>query len=206
MSAAPAPEGALPARSRALIVSLVPVICPPEAPALGLADQLADHVALTVGSMPRGLRAAFLLGLRTYDEGARTWLPARGRAARALPPDLAERYYLRWEHGPTPVHVQLARALGQLLKLAHYEHPVIQERLGYRPAGWIDQVKRRRLATYGDAVRAAEAAVVAPDPLRSFASGVATAPPALRMNGTSAPPSDVERAAAAGAGTGRTGS
>ncbi len=156
----------LPPRARELMKSLVPVICPPEAMELGLADDHADHVGLTVGAMPRGLRAAYLLGLRTYDEGARTWLPARGRAARALPADLAERYYDRWEHGPTPVHVQLARALGQLLKLAHYEHPAVQERLGYRPAAWIDQVKRRRLTVYGAEVRAAEAAVIAPDPLR----------------------------------------
>lgn len=159
-------DDALPAHATALMISLVPVICPPEALTLGLAADHAGHVGLTVGAMPRGLRTAFLLGLRTYDEGARVWLPARGRAARSLPPPLAERYYLRWEHGPTPVHVQLARALGQLLKLAHYEHPQVQERMGYRPAGWIDQVRRRRLATYGDAVRAAEAAVIAPDPLR----------------------------------------
>ncbi len=158
--------GALPAHARALMISLVPVICPPDALELDLAADHAGHVGLTVGAMPRGLRTAFLLGLRTYDEGARVWLPARGRAARSLPPTLAERYYLRWEHGPTPVHVQLARALGQLLKLAHYEHPRVQERMGYRPAAWIEQVKRRRLTTYGDAVRSAEAAITAPDPLR----------------------------------------
>lgn len=157
---------ALPRTARALVESLVPVICPPEAVELGLASELADHVGLTVGAMPSGLRAAFLLGLRTYDEGARLWLPARGRPARALSPALAERYYERWEHGLTPVHVQLARALGQLLKLAHYEHPQVLARLGYTPAAWIDEVKHRRLATYGERVRAAEAAVIAPDPLR----------------------------------------
>ena len=156
----------LPARVRALIESLVPVICPPEAMALGLAGDHADHVGLTIGAMPRAFRTALLVGLATYDEGARLWWPARGRPARALPPDLAERYYERWEHGLTPAHVQLARGLGQLLKLAHYEHPRVQERMGYRPAAWIDHVQRRRLQTYAPAVRAAEAAVIAPDPLR----------------------------------------
>lgn len=157
---------ALPARVRELLISLVPVICPPEAMELRIAADVADHVGLTAGAMPRLLRAAFFLGLRTYDEGARTWPPARGRAARALPPDLAERYYQRWEHGATSVQVQLAKAIAQVLKLAHYEQPLVQERMGYRPAAWIDIVKKRRLATYGDAVHAAAAAVIAPDPLR----------------------------------------
>jgi hypothetical protein len=162
-------ETELPPRVRALVESLVPVICPPEASELGLAGDHAAHVALTVGAMPRAVRAALLLGLRAYDEGARLWLPARGRPARALPAELADRYYERWEHGPTPAHTQLARALGQLLKLAHYEHPAVQERLGYRPAAWVEQVQRRRLAVYGAEVRAAEAAVIAPDPLRPTA-------------------------------------
>lgn len=171
----------LPPRVRELFASLVPVICPPEATALGLADDHVAHVALTVGAMPHALRRAFFLGVRTYDEGARTWLPARGRPARALPPELADRYYDRWEHGPTPVHKQLAHALGQLLKLAHYEHPRVQQVLGYQPAAWIDQVKRRRLTVYGDAVRAAEAAVIAPDPLRPV---VEASRAALRRSGS----------------------
>jgi hypothetical protein len=38
--------------------------------------------------------------------------------------------------------------------------------LGYTPAAWIDQVKRRRLEVYRADVERAEAAILAPDPLR----------------------------------------
>ena len=190
---------ALPPRVRELLISLVPVICPPEAMELRIAADVADHVGLTAGAMPRLLRAAFFLGLRTYDEGARAWPPARGRAARALAPELAERYYQRWEHGATAVQTQLAKAMAQVLKLAHYEHPRVQARMGYRPAAWIETVKQRRLATYGDAVRAAEAAVIVPDPLRPAGHVDRSPSPSAAITPTPAPAASTAASRADGA-------
>jgi len=163
-----------PAAVRRLLDSLVGVVCPPEVVELGLGPDLVDHVELTMSALPVRFRQALVAGLLTYDLSALAWWRARGRRAHALPPELAERWYERWHHGWTPVERELARGVAQLLKMACYEHPTMQERLGYRPAAWIDQVSRRRLTVYGDEIRAAAAAVTAPDPLRPPVKRAAT--------------------------------
>lgn len=147
--------------TRAVLVSLVPVICPPEAHAL--ADAIVDHMALTLAAMPSLVRRGLTAGLATYDLGA---LPRYRRRARALAADDAERYYASWERGPTPMHTQLAHALNQLMSLSCYEQPAMMERLGYRPAPWIADVAQRRLAVYADDAQRQAAQIIAPDPLR----------------------------------------
>jgi hypothetical protein len=150
--------------TRAVLRSLVPVICPPAA--LPLADAIVDHVALTLGASPWPLRRGFAAGLIAYDLGA---LPGYRRRARSLTAAAAERYFTAWEHGPTPLHVQLARATNQLLSLACYEMPAMMERVGYRPGPWIAEVRQRRLAVYADDVRRRAGEIIAPDPLRRTA-------------------------------------
>ena len=147
--------------TEAVLRSLVPVICPPEAHAL--AGAIVAHLALTLGASPPLVRASFAAGLVAYDLGA---LPLHGRRARHLSPEAAERYYALWERGPTPVHAQLARAINQLMSLSCYEQPEMMERVGYRPGPWIEEVRRRRLTVHRDDVRRQEAQVLAPDPLR----------------------------------------
>jgi hypothetical protein len=151
--------------ARAVLRSLVPVICPPEAHAL--ADAIVAHLALTLGASPPLVRAGFAAGLVAYDLGA---LPRHGRRARHLSPEAAERYYASWERGSTPLQVQLARAINQLMSLSCYEQPEMMERVGYRPGPWIEEVRRKRLAVYAGDVRRQEAQVLAPDPLRPGAS------------------------------------
>ena len=155
----------LPAGTRRVLAALARVICPPEAQELGIIPAIVDHVGLTLSVSPPLLRRGFVLGVATYDVGALVWLPGRGRRAHLLPPELAERYFLTWLHGPTPLHRQLAIAIKQLLSLAHYEQPEVQARMGYRPAQWIEQVKRRRLDVYGEAIARHQASLIAPDPL-----------------------------------------
>ncbi|HEU0032910.1 MAG TPA: hypothetical protein VFQ53_19900 [Kofleriaceae bacterium] len=146
---------------RRVLRSLVPVICPAEAHAL--ADAIVDHMELTLRASPPLLGRAFGLGLRTYDLGA---IPRHRRRAHKLGPEAAERYYASWEHGPTPLHVQFAHGINQLMSLACYEQPAILDRLGYRPGPWIEQVRDKRLTVYRDDVRRQEAQILAPDPLR----------------------------------------
>jgi hypothetical protein len=141
--------------------SLVPVICPPAA--VPLADAIVDHMALTIGASPPVLRTMIGAGLVTYDVGA---LPRFGRRAHTLTGDRAERYFVSWDHGPTPLHVQFARALNQLMSLSCYEQPAMMEAVGYRPAPWIEEVTRKRLSVYASDVRRQDAAIIADDPLR----------------------------------------
>lgn len=149
------------ATGRAVLRSLVPVICSERH--AHLAEDIVDHVALTLGASPPLVGKAFKAGLLTYDLGA---LPLHRRRAHRLTGAAAERYYASWEHGPTPVHTQFARALNQLISLACYEQPEVMDALGYRPGPWIDEVSRRRLTVYKDDVAKQEAQILAPDPLR----------------------------------------
>jgi hypothetical protein len=149
------------ATARAVLRSLVPVICPPEAIELG--DAIVEHMALTLSASPAVLRRGFAIGLVAYDLGA---LPRYARRARSLPGDRAERYYAWWERGPTTLHKQIARGINQLMSLSCYEQPRMMERLGYRPGPWIAQVTERRLTVYRDDVARQAAQILAPDPLR----------------------------------------
>ena len=149
---------------RAVLVSLVPVVCPAEAH--GLAEAIVDHMALTLGASPPLLQQGFAAGLVAYDLGA---LPRFARRAHRLTGDRAERYYASWEHGPTGLQRQLARAINQLMSLSCYEMPAMMERVGFRPGPWIDEVRDRRLAVYRDDIRAQDAQILAPDPLRPHA-------------------------------------
>jgi hypothetical protein len=149
------------ATTRAVLRSLVPVICPPEAVDLGAV--IVEHMALTLGTAPAVLRHAFAAGLAVYDLAA---LPTFRRRARSLRGDTAERHYASWERGPIGLQVQLARVVNQLMSLSCYEQPAMAERLGYRPGPWIAEVTQRRLTVYRDDVRRQAAQILAPDPLR----------------------------------------
>lgn len=146
---------------RAVLRSLVPVICPPEAAALG--DAIVDHIERTCASLAPALRAGLRLGAIAYDAGA---VPRFGRRARALRGDRAERYFAAWELGPTIVHREFARGVKQLMSLSCYDQPAMLERLGYRPAPWIAEVTQRRLTLFGDDIGRQAAQILAPDPLR----------------------------------------
>lgn len=146
---------------RKVALSLVPVICPPE---FGhLAKDIVDHLALTIGASPAVLRKAINLGFLTYDLGA---LPFHRKRAHKLTGARAEKYFASWEHGPTPIHVQFARALNQLMSLSCYEMPEVIKAIGYQPEPWIKEVTHKRLTVYRDDVRKQEVQILAPDPLR----------------------------------------
>lgn len=146
--------------TRAVLRSLVPVICPPEAEPFR--DAIVEHMALTVAAVPSALRYGFIAGLGLYDLAA---VPRYGRRARSLRGDHAERHYAAWERGPTPLH-QLARVVNQLMSLSCYEQPAMMARVGYHPAAWIAEVTRRRLTVFRDDVGRQASQILAPDPLR----------------------------------------
>ena len=147
--------------ARAVLGSLVPVICPPEA--AELADAIVGHMELSLAASPVMLQRGFAAGLYAYDLGA---LARHARRARALRGEAAERYYASWSRGATSVQRQLARGIKQLMCLACYEQPAMMERVGYRPGPWIAEVTARRLTVYRDDVQRQQAQILAPDPLR----------------------------------------
>src|SRR5215467_13906764 len=102
--------------ARAVLRSLVPVICPPEAVPLG--DAIVEHMALTLSASPPLLQRGFALGMHAYDLGA---LPRYRTRARSLIGDAAEAYFASWERGPTALQVSLARGINQLMSMSCYE-------------------------------------------------------------------------------------
>ncbi len=151
--------------TRAVLASLVPVICPPEA--VPYRDAIVADMALQFDVVPAIVQRAIGLGFATYDVGA---LPRYRARARTLTGDKAEAYFKAWEDGFTPFHVQFARVINQLMSLSCYEQPAMMERVGYRPAAWIEQVTKKRLTVFADAVREQDAQILAPDPLRPAAA------------------------------------
>jgi hypothetical protein len=140
------------------------VICPPEA--VHLADAIVEHMGLTLAASPAMLQKGFAVGLLAYDLGA---LPRYLCRAHALTGERAERYFQSWEHGLTPAHVQLARAINQLMSLACYEQPEMKRACGYDPAPWMAEMTKKRLTVYAEDVKQQEAQILAPDPLRPLA-------------------------------------
>jgi hypothetical protein len=149
------------ATGRAVLRSLVPVICPPEAIALG--DAIVEAMEPTIAASPVAIQHGMAIGLVLYDVSA---LPRYVRRARSLTGDRAERYYTWWYDGPTLIHRQLARGIKQLMSLACYEQPEMMERVGYRPGPWVAEVTHRRLTVYSDDVQRQAEQILAPDPLR----------------------------------------
>jgi hypothetical protein len=141
--------------SKRVLRSLVPVICPPEA--AHLADDIVEHMALTLGASPPLLRTGFDAGLLAYDLGA---VARYGRRAHALTGERAERYYQYWESS------QLGKGINQLMSLACYEQPEMMRATGFDPEPWIAEVTKKRLTVYADDVKKQEAQILAPDPLR----------------------------------------
>lgn len=147
--------------TRLVLRSLVPVVCPAEAIPYG--DAIVAHMALTFGTIPAILQRALGVGFAAYDVGS---LPRYFKRARSLSPDQAEAYYQTWEHGFTPVHVQFAQMINQLMSMAAYEQPEMQERIGYRPAAWIKEVTHKRLTVFADDVKRVAERILESDPLR----------------------------------------
>jgi hypothetical protein len=152
--------------ARAVLRSLVPAVCPPEAGAL--AGAIAEHVLLGIDSMPSALRHGFYAGLVTYDLGA---LPRHRRRARALTGAAAEAYFAGWERSRVPLFAELAHTLNRVLSLSCYEQPEMAAAIGFHPAAWIERSRTRRLAVYSDDIRKQAEQILAPDPLRPSVLG-----------------------------------
>ncbi len=154
----------LPAGCRRTLAALAPVVLTDEVEALGLTEAVVDEVEQFLRSIPTPVRAGVVAGIVAFEQSARAAPSSLGRGFSRLPAARRVVHFERWWRGAGPLH-QLARALKMFLAFAYYEHPQVKERLGYDPERWIERVGRERLERHGEAIAAAEAAVLAPDPL-----------------------------------------
>jgi hypothetical protein len=149
-------------RSRRTAVRIAEVACPPEVRAPGRIDGLLAEFEALLGALPAAGRRVILTCLDLIDQAARLYPRARGRRLARLGDRAAEAYLgarLDSRHGGVAAAAQRVKAL---IVMCYYELPEVKEELGYRPDAYIAMVSRRRLATYGEQIRAGEAAVLAP--------------------------------------------
>jgi hypothetical protein len=142
----------LPRRVRRAFTRLAPAICPPDVETLGLVEAVVDHVELTLRSFPAVVRHGIAAGAVTIDVTSRLLREDPGRT------------FDRFFSLPGPPHA-LAKGIKAALAMAYFEHPLVRRALGYDQASWIAEVGKRRLERFAEAIRRAEADVVAPNPL-----------------------------------------
>ncbi len=150
---------------RQLLLSLVPVLCPPRATQLGLSDAIVDHVELTMRASPKGVRLALVAGISGYEVAAMLHPGHFGTRASRLSVDKARRYFDTWYHSRLAPQHELAGGLKSLINLACYEQPAMMEAIGYTPQQWIDKSVQYRLQTYSESIAQRERDIVAADPL-----------------------------------------
>ena len=150
---------------RAVLVSLVPVVCPPQAIELGLTGDIVDHVELSMRASPAGVRAALLAGISGYEVAAMAYPAHRGARASQLSPEQARSYFESWMHSKLMPQHEFAKGIKSLICLSCYEQPAMMQAIGYTPQEWIDKSVKYRLATYSDAITRRAAEIIEPDPL-----------------------------------------
>jgi hypothetical protein len=150
---------------RRAIGVLAQVVCAPERPpAPATLEAVADEVERFLGSIPGVARLGITSALWTLEVSTATRWSARGRTFSRLDPERAAAVFARWWSNPA-LH-PLAKVLKMVVAFAWWELPEVQKDMGYDPASWIEQSARRRRAAWAEEIRHAEAAVLAPDPLR----------------------------------------
>jgi len=140
------------------------VVCPPEVRAGRRADQVLSEFGLLLGALPPAARKALAVALVLLDQGARLYPPSRGRRFARLDDQVAAAYVqaMLARGGPA---AELIWRLRSAIAVSYYELPEVQREIGYDPAPYVAAVSRRRLKSYGDDIRAGEAAVTArPEP------------------------------------------
>ena len=155
----------LPGPVRRTLRALAPVVLTEEVEELGIADEVVDGVELFLRSIPAPLRVGIVAGVVTFEQSARAASGSGGRGFSRLARPAARAHFERWWGSRLGVLHQLARALKMFLTFSYYEHPAVRARIGYDPERWIAKVKDERARRFGDAARAHDELVLAPDPL-----------------------------------------
>jgi hypothetical protein len=121
-------------------------------------DRVLAEFELMLAALAPGARKSLTALIVALDQGARLYPRSRGRRLSQLDDQRAEAY-IRALLARRGVAADLMQRLKSLFVMCYYELPVVQREIGYKPAPYIAAVSRRRLASYGPAIRAGEAAV-----------------------------------------------
>jgi hypothetical protein len=145
------------ARVRRAARRFAEVVCPPGMLAHHRTDRVLAEFELMLDALAPGARKSLAALLVALDEGARLYPRSRGRRFSQLDDPAAEAY-IRALLARRGIVADLMQRLKSLFVMGYYELPVVQREIGYQPAPYIAAVSRRRLTSYGPAIRAGEAA------------------------------------------------
>jgi len=148
----------LPARARRSARRFAEIVCPPEMAAHHRTDRVLGELELMLAALAPEARKALTITMVVLDQAARWSLRSRGRRFSQLDDQAAEAY-IRSLLARRGAVADLMQRLKSLFVMCYYELPVVQREIGYDPAPYITAVSRRRLESYGPAIRAGEAAV-----------------------------------------------
>jgi hypothetical protein len=160
----PAPRATAPplsARRRAAARALALAVCPPDMVALGLVDDVVDHLQRTldsIGALPRRMIGVALDGL---DAGARV---RHGRRLDRLSDERVAEYVTTLSRSRSRSIRQGLRLVRDLLVMAYYDQPVVKQRLGYDPDAWTATVAPARAERWAEAIERHREVVVRPSP------------------------------------------
>jgi hypothetical protein len=163
---------------RRIVARFAQTVCPPELRTSGLTDRLLAEFASMLEVWAPAMRWSVRGGLAAFDQGARLYPPARGRRFVHLTDDTADAYFRAVQARRSAGLGTAVQRIKGLVVMCYYELPEVKDQLGYRPDAYIAAVSRRRLASYGAQIRAAEAALLAPDP----ADRATTTPPPAQQD------------------------
>ena len=138
---------------RRIAARFAAVACPPEVREAGRIDGLLGELDAMLGALPPAARRLVPLALVLFDLGARLYPRSGGRRFTRLDDDTADAYLA----AVLARFGALQRVKG-LVVMCYYELPQVKADLGYQPDAYIEAVSRRRLASYGPEIRAAEPA------------------------------------------------
>jgi hypothetical protein len=121
-------------------------------PAPEVRPALLRDVGLHLACLPVPARRAIPPALWVFDRAARL---RHGRRFTRLDDARADAYLRRVLYARGGPVATLVRLVKSVVVLCYYELPEVRESLGYRPDAYVAQVAARRIALYGNEIRAA---------------------------------------------------
>lgn len=144
-------------RREGTVRALIPVFCPADAAAPGLADRLVRHVELTASAFAPLTRFALFSAIDLIEAAGLR----RGRPLSRLPLE-ARRTCVASLQTSGPAVRRLVGSVRDVVVIAYFDQPIVKDRLGYRPDEWTVAMKAARLHQWAAEIAAHEAVLRAP--------------------------------------------
>ena len=121
---------------------MVSIVCPSQLYELKLEGAVVGEVELAMSALPFLPRRALLAGIAAFENSARLIPSHLGKGFSQLDHEKAEAYFEFWATSSMPIQKQFIKGIRGLICIGYYDHPAVQESLGYTPAEWAEKSKK----------------------------------------------------------------